>query len=180
MIRAFVAIPLPESVRSRLSVTQFLLPIARPVAPENFHLTLAFLGDQYEDRLEDLHHALERLRAPPFALEIGALGVFRGDRPRSVHATVRPEPALNHLQARIARAIDETGLRRDTRRFTPHVTLGRFGPEEGNAPALAKAMGEIGALSIPPFEVTEFALMRSLLRPDGAVHDALARYALRG
>jgi len=180
MIRAFIAIPTPEPIRAQLSVVQFLLPIARPVPPESFHLTLAFLGNQSEDRLEDLHHALDGISAPAFSLQIDGLGVFGGDKPRSVHATIKPEPALNRLQGKIARAVDEAGLAPETRRFTPHVTLGRFAPGEGSASALAQAIGQIGALTCPPFTVDHFALMRSLLRPDGAVHDELARYPLAG
>jgi len=180
MIRAFIAIPIPGTIRSQLAVTQFLLPIARPLPVENFHLTLVFLGNQTEDRLEELHLALDQITAPPLELQIDGLGVFGGDRPRSVHATLRPEPALTRLQARIARAADMAGIAREARRFTPHVTLGRFAPDEGSAPALARAIGQIGALRIPPFAVDHFALMRSILRPDGAVHDELARYPLTG
>lgn len=178
MIRAFVAIPIPETIRSQLAVTQFLLPIARPLPVENFHLTLVFLGEQTEDRLEELHFALEAITAAPLALQIDGLGVFGGDRPRAVYASLRPDEALMRLQARIARAVDMAGITRDTRRFTPHVTLGRFAHGEGSAPALAQAIAEIGALKVAPFAVDHFALMRSILRPDGAVHDELARYPL--
>ena len=180
MIRAFIAIPIPETTRSQLAVTQFLLPIARPLPVENFHLTLVFLGEQTEDRLEELHIALEQITAPPVVLQIEGLGVFGGDKPRIVHATIRPDPPLTRLQARIARAADMCGIARDTRRFTPHVTLGRFAPGEGSAPALARAIGQIGALQIAPFTAGHFAMMRSILRPDGAVHDELARYPLTG
>ncbi|WP_333829615.1 RNA 2',3'-cyclic phosphodiesterase [Pararhodobacter sp.] len=180
MIRAFIAIPIPETIRSQLVVSQYLLPIARPLPPENFHLTLAFLGSAPENQLEELHFALEQITAPALELQIDGLGVFGGNKPRSVHATFRPDPALNRLQARIARAADMTGFARETRRFTPHVTLGRFAPDEGSAGALAQAIGQIGALNIPPFRADHFTLMRSILRPDGAVHDELARYPLGG
>lgn len=180
MMRAFIAIEIPQTIRSQLAVTQFLLPIARPLPVENFHLTLVFLGNQTEDLLEELHIALDQITAPPLALQIDGLGVFGGDKPRTVHATFRPDPALSRLQARIARAADMAGITRDTRRFTPHVTLGRFAPGEGSAPALARAISQIGALQIPPFTASHFALMRSILRPDGAVHDELARYPLHG
>lgn len=180
MIRAFVAIAVPESIRSQLAVTQFLLPIARPVPPENFHLTLAFLASQPEDRLEDVHLALEQITGPAFTLRLSGLGVFGGDKPRSVHATLAPEPLLDRLQAKIARAIANAGVAMDTRRFTPHITLGNFAPDEVTAPALAHAIGQIGALTSAPFTVDHFALWRSLLRPGGPVHDELARYPLKG
>jgi len=180
MIRAFVAIPIPEAIRSQLAVTQFLLPVARPTPPENFHLTLVFLGTQSGDRLEELHFALEQMTAPPMELQIDALGVFGGNKPRAVYASLRADPALSRLQSRIARAADMIGIPRDSRRFTPHVTLGRFAQGEGSAPALARAIGQIGALQVAPFRAEYFVLMRSILRPDGAVHDELARYALTG
>lgn len=180
MIRAFVALAIPDTIRSQLAVTQFLLPIIRPVPPENFHLTLAFVGSQPEDRLEEVHLALEQITAPGFALRLSGLGVFGGDKPRSVHATLAPEPLLDRLQAKIARAIANAGVVMETRRFTPHITLGRFAPGEATAPALAHAIGQIGALTSAPFAVDHFALWRSLLRPDGPVHDELARYPLTG
>lgn len=180
MIRAFVALPLPEPVSARLAMAQALLPIARPVPRESFHLTLAFLGEQPEDRLEDVHAGLEAIAFPPFTLRIDGLGVFGGDRPRSVHATLAPEPLLDRLQSRIARAVAMAGARLESRRFTPHVTLGRFAPGEGRPEALAHAIGRVGAFAPPPWTVDHFALMRSRLRPEGAVHDELARYPLTG
>ncbi|MDP2226428.1 MAG: RNA 2',3'-cyclic phosphodiesterase [Moraxellaceae bacterium] len=180
MIRAFVALAIPETIRSQLAVTQFLLPIARPVPPENFHLTLAFLGSLPEDRLEEVHLALEQITAPAFSLRLSGMGVFGGDKPRSVHAMLAPEPLLERLQAKIARAVVSAGVALESRRFTPHITLGNFAPGESSAPALAHAIGQIGALTSAPFAVDHFALWRSLLRPGGPVHDELARYPLAG
>lgn len=65
MIRALVALPLPESVRSALTVTQFLLPLPRPVPRQNLHVTLAFLGSLSEPDLGEVDAALVRLRAAP-------------------------------------------------------------------------------------------------------------------
>lgn len=180
MIRAFVALPLPESVRSALTVTQFLLPLPRPVPGQNLHVTLAFLGSLSEPDLGEVDAALVRLRAAPLTLSIAGLGAFGGDKPRNVHARLAPAPALDHLQARIAQAVRTAGVPLEARRFVPHVTLGRLAPGQVGAAELAKAMGEIGAVTSPPFTVGTFALYRSLLRPDGAVYDILAEYPLAG
>ncbi len=180
MIRAFVALPLPDPVRRQLSVTQFLLPLPRPVPPENLHLTLAFLGNVAEPVLEEVDAALARLRAAPLTLAIAGLDVFGGDRPRNVHARLTAAPALEHLQARVAQAVRGVGVALEGKRFVPHITLGRFADGQVSAAALARAMGEIGAVTSPPFTVTEFALYRSLLRPDGPVYDVLAEYPLSG
>lgn len=180
MIRAFIALPLPQTVRSALVVTQFLLPLPRPVPPENMHVTLAFLGTVAEPDLEELDAALGQLHAAPLTLTVEGLGVFGGDKPRNVHARLAPAPALDHLQARIAQAVRRAGIALEGRRFVPHVTLGRFAPGQVSAAELAKAMGEIGAVTSPPFTVGAFALYRSLLREGGPVYDVLAEYPLTG
>lgn len=180
MIRAFIALPLPEAIRNQLTVTQFLLPLPRPVPPANMHLTLAFLGKVNEPDLAELDTALARLRAAPLSLALAGLGVFGGDKPRNVHARLAPAPALDHLQARIAQTVRSMGLPLEGKRFVPHVTLGRFAPGQVSAGELAKAMGEIGAVTSPPFTVDRFTLYRSLLRAEGPVYDALADYPLDG
>jgi RNA 2',3'-cyclic 3'-phosphodiesterase len=131
MIRAFIALPLPEAIRNQLAVTQFLLPLPRPVPPANMHLTLAFLGTLAEPVLEESRRALSNLRAAPLTLSVAGLGVFGGDKPRNVHARLAPAPALDHLQARIAQAVRAAGVPLEGKRFVPHVTLGRLRARPG-------------------------------------------------
>lgn len=128
MIRAFVAIAMPEDVVNRLRLLQFLLPLPRRVEPEDFHLTLAFLGEQPDHRLEAVHDGLERLAFPPFALELRGLGLFGGAKPRLAFAAVPELPDLIRLQAKIARIAVAAGIAVPSRDFHPHVTLGRFAP----------------------------------------------------
>ena len=64
MIRAFLALALPETVRSALTVQQFLLPLPRKEPVENLHLTLLFLGEQPERKLEEVHEAIGALGWP--------------------------------------------------------------------------------------------------------------------
>ncbi|WP_209425189.1 RNA 2',3'-cyclic phosphodiesterase [Pararhodobacter sp. SW119] len=180
MIRAFIALPLPAEIRSQLAVTQFLLPLPRPVPPANMHVTLAFLGEVPEAVLEEADTAFAALRAAPLTLSVSGLGVFGGEKPRNVHASLAPSPALDHLQGRIVQAARRAGIRVAGRRFVPHVTLGRMSPGQVGAHELAKAFGEIGAVASPPFTVAEFALYRSILRADGPVYDVLAEYPLGG
>lgn len=178
MIRAFIALPLPETLRSRLLVTQFLLPGGRAVERDNLHLTLAFLGEQPENRLDEVHAALSVISAPPLQLQIDGLGVFGGDKPRLVYAAPAADTALMRLQARVARAVETAGVVLPHRRFVPHITLRRYAPGEGSAPALAQAIGQIGRLDPASFAVDEFCLMRSRLLASGPAYDALAHYPL--
>lgn len=176
-MRAFVAIPVPDAVAVSLAVLQARLPCGRRVPRENLHLTLAFLDDQPEPALEELHGELEDLRAAGFDLTLAGLGVFGGDRPRALYADVVPNPALADLQRAITGAVRRAGMQSPRRRFHPHVTLARF--RAGDAAGLAEFIAEHGTTSLPGFRATDFCLYRSTLRPDGAVHDMLARYDLR-
>ena len=180
MIRAFVAIALPESVVRALTAAQAGLPAGRPVAPENSHLTVAFLGEHPEPVIEDVHLELDKIRAPGFALTLSGTGLFGGKRPRALYARVQPEPALNRLRKKVLQAARGTGLRLPRERYSPHVTLARFNAGLGGEEAAeirdfaARRMG----LAAGPFEVGEFLLIRSILGRDSPVYEELAAYPL--
>jgi RNA 2',3'-cyclic 3'-phosphodiesterase len=175
MIRAFLALPLPESTRARLAALQFILPM-RAVPPENLHLTLVFLGEQSEAVLSDLHDLLEGLRAPRLALALQGLDVFGGDKMRHVHARVQPNADLTRLQARLETLARQAGIAVPTRRFVPHVTLGH--PDTPPDPRLAPLIAQT-QLDPAPFDGDAVVMYRSiLLRGGGSAYDELARYPL--
>lgn len=173
MIRAFLALPLPETIRSALVVQQFLLPIPERLPPESFHITLAFLDTQPEPVLEDLHLALAGLRIADFPLSLHGIGHFGRDRPRSVHAIVTPSPPLFALQQKVENIARRAGIAIPAQKFVPHVTLARFrtpGPEL--LPTLTRAIAT-AQLSAGPFMADRLVLYRSA---PGPRYDELADY----
>lgn len=175
MIRAFLALPVPEAIGHRLSLVQHKLPLPRPVAAENFHITLAFLDAQPGSVLEDLHLTLDGLRLPVPRLALQGLGTFGGAVPDNVHALIAADEGLSRLQAKVAQAVRRVGIALPARRFVPHVTLGR-GPHE--AEALARAITAAGPVTSEVWSAPEMALYRSSLLKSGPVYDVLATYAL--
>jgi 2'-5' RNA ligase len=72
-MRAFLALPLPDTICDALERLQESIPGGNLIPPENFHLTLAFLGEQPEHALEDLHFSLEAFRATAFGVHLKGL-----------------------------------------------------------------------------------------------------------
>jgi 2'-5' RNA ligase len=178
MIRAFLGIDLPPEIRGALAVQQFLLPLPRKVEPDSLHLTLVFLGEVPDPVLEAAHDGFLACRARPFSLTLQGFGLFGRDRPHTAWAGIAPAPDLTALQARVESIARRAGCPVEARKFTPHVTLGRFLP-----PAPAEAMRLERAVALTPFqagpwEVDRLTLWRSHLTRRGAQYEVLARYPL--
>ena len=179
-MRAFIAIDLPESVKDAISDLQADLPTGQPSPSENLHLTLAFLGEQPTEMIEDIHTALCDLTAPGFDLQLAGTDTFGGNDPKVVFAAVKPNPALEHLHRKIRSLAHGAGFVLDRQRFRPHVTIARF-RRRPTAPEMERLRGWLLAHSnfgTEPFPVTEISLYRSTLSRAGAFHDELARYPL--
>jgi len=188
-VRTFIAIELNSAVLAQVSKLQSrlkdeVLPgFVRWVRPEGIHLTLKFLGDVQEDKLDDIAQALRAASAAhtPFSLHIAGMGCFPNPRrPRVIWLGVRePGGTLERLQQDVERAISPLGYPPERRSFSPHLTLGRV--KDGHSAADLAALGEYvtrAKVSIGQMEVTSIYLMRSDLRPSGAIYTALAAAAL--
>ncbi|MCC5993552.1 MAG: RNA 2',3'-cyclic phosphodiesterase [Rhodobacteraceae bacterium] len=178
MIRAFLALEIPRHICSQLVLQQYLLPIKRKVPPENFHITLVFLGDCRVSLLEELHLQLMQTRLPALRLQIKGLGLFGKRQPHNLHARLAPCPELERIQARLERMARGCGVKIPARRFTPHVTLSYLRPGSFEPAELEAAVARDALFQTDPFDVSQMALMRSTLRADGAVHDVLEHYPL--
>ncbi|MEM0990748.1 MAG: RNA 2',3'-cyclic phosphodiesterase [Pseudomonadota bacterium] len=180
MIRAFVAIPVPDEVASVLTALQAGLPCGRPVPPENFHITLAFLGKHPEPLIEDVHSALDGIRQSGLDLKIEGLGVFGEERPRALFAKVVLAPELASLRKKVRQAVRSAGVELSSQKFVPHVTLARFGtgatPSE--AADLQSFMAKRMSLAKASFWSFSFALYESHLRSEAPIYEALAEYPL--
>ena len=179
MIRAFLAIELDPALRSALAVQQFLLPLPRKELVENLHLTLVFLGEQAERKLEEVHEAIGTLRLPALSLDLAGLGLFGGEKVRAVWAGVSPNPQLMRLQEKLETAVRRAGIETEHRRFVPHVTLGRFRPpgiEERMRIERAVASGS--DFHAGPMPVGEIVMFESIRSAAGSRYEALARYPL--
>ena len=183
-VRSFIAVELPSAARDAVErVMRDLRATAgdgvRWVRPEGIHLTLKFLGDIDVDSVPAISTALDRCAAfaAPFDLIVEGVGVFpNARRPRVVWVGLgRALESLQGLQQSVERELEALGFARERRAFTPHLTLGRV--RDGVSAQQGRALSEaIAGASVQPgvdLPVRELALMKSDLRPTGAVYTRL-------
>src|SRR5580698_10988098 len=127
-MRLFVALDLPWSVREQIAaLCGSGIPGARWVPPENYHLTLRFIGEIPGHVARDVDDALLGLRAKGFALTLTGMGTFaKGGISNALWVGVERTPSLDHLRNKIETALQRCGLEPERRRFQPHVTLARL------------------------------------------------------
>ncbi|MXQ13408.1 RNA 2',3'-cyclic phosphodiesterase [Microvirga makkahensis] len=127
MPRLFTGIEIPPEIGLALSAYRGGLPGARWIDPENYHITLRFIGDIDERMADDVCSILGDSRwREPITVTIEGLDTFGGGKPRAVFARATGNGELADLQAEQERMMRQIGLAPETRKFIPHVTLARL------------------------------------------------------
>ncbi len=159
MPRLFTGIELPEDIIWRLSMIGSGLYGAHWIDPNNYHITMRFVGDISDTEADHFAQALADVRFDSFELEVCGLGNFGGNKPRALWAALKSSPALEILQKAHERAARLTGLPAESRNFTPHVTLARL--RNVRPHALAEYLARHGGFFSAPFTVSRFVLFSS-------------------
>lgn len=160
MPRLFTGLEIPSDIGFALSLKRGGLTGARWIDPENYHITLRFIGDvdnkTANEVVDNLDYLSQSLRFP---IRLTHLGTFGGDKPRALYAGVEPSEALTRLQAAHERMLQRAGLPPDGRKFVPHVSLARL---RGTAAEdVARFIAEAGRFEPLNFSVARFALFSS-------------------
>jgi RNA 2',3'-cyclic 3'-phosphodiesterase len=178
MLRLFVGIEFPPELKLRLSLLQSGIAGARWIDAGNFHLTLRFIGEVDEGTAADVDEALLRLKARPFSLQFSGVGVFGGDKLRTLWVGVEREAALWTLQGKIEQALIRAGLPPEPRKFSPHVTLARL--RDPRRHELQDYLAAHAQFRAEPLRVDRFSLIASYPTKAGSVYEDQADYELMG
>lgn len=181
-MRLFVAVDVPEALREAIDrevvePLRALLPGARWTRPEGRHLTLKFLGEVADERVDDVRAGLRAAVAgqAPFRAAFSEVGGFPNlRRPRVLWVGVgRGAEEMARVAASVDRALVALGFEAEKRPFTGHLTLARF--------KVPKPVGELPPAGVPDddFAVDGVTLFRSQLHPKGARYTVLERFPLQ-
>jgi RNA 2',3'-cyclic 3'-phosphodiesterase len=176
MPRLFTGLELPEVVVGQLALLRSGVVGARWLEPEDYHVTLRFIGDIDARTARDIDDALSDIRRPKAPVRFEGLSWFGGDRPRAIVAKIKPEPALMDLQAEQERRLRRIGMEPDTRKYTPHVTLARV--RGAGQAAIASCLAERGALIADSFAAERFVLYSARAGSGGGPYIVEAAYPL--
>ncbi|UVE19353.1 RNA 2',3'-cyclic phosphodiesterase [Pseudomonas sp. LS44] len=123
-LRLFFALPCPPDLAHAVVAWRDGLALdGKPVAKENLHITLTFLGAQPRGRLDELHGLAAGIETPPFVLSLDSLGRWGNGLLYLAPSQVPSE--LLELEHELHERLLLAGFELETRRYRPHLTLAR-------------------------------------------------------
>jgi 2'-5' RNA ligase len=176
MPRLFTGLELPAGVVGQLALMRGGVVGARWLEPEDYHVTLRFIGDIDAGAARDIDETLSDIHRPNALVRFEGLSWFGGAKPRAIVAKVQPEAALMDLQAEQERRLRRIGIEPETRKYTPHVTLARL--RGASQAAVANYLAARGALVADSFTAERFVLYSARDGSGGGPYVVEAAYPL--
>lgn len=180
-MRVFIAVDIPDTIREELSeVQRALRPLtssAKWVAPESIHITLKFVGEIQDKRLEDIDAALTGLSWKPFTVTVRGVGFFPGMRSPRVFWAGMEAPTMQGLAEQLDIRMEQLGFEKEKRAFRPHLTLARAKDTRIDS-SLVAAAAKYEEHAFGSFSVDRVFLFKSTLKPTGAVYEKLKEFLL--
>ncbi len=179
-MRLFFALPIDREIAERLynetGEMRGLCTNCRPVTPENYHLTLKFLGETEEEKAREIRNAMEGTDVETVHYILRGLGAFPGLRNPSVlwAGIDSPGEGLKRIYTFVQKTCLEAGFPEDTRPFHPHLTLARVKKRERVSRELIDYLRQNRERDFGASSFRELVLFRSVLKPGGAEYHRFA------
>jgi len=177
MIRAFIATEIPrfdelESLVDRLRKSGTKISVPRS---EGMHVTLKFLGDVEEDSvIEIIGHLEESVSGfAPFDVKVAGTGAFPNPRnPRVFWVGLEDGGFLGRIAGSIDESLSTMGFAKESRPFTPHITIARVKAPSGVDRATG-ILKEFEGTQFGTYLVKDIRLKKSTLTPTGSIYEDL-------
>jgi 2'-5' RNA ligase len=180
-MRVFIAVDLPPELRKDLAKLQRemarLTDTVRWVASESVHITLKFIGEVAEKRLEDIDTALAGLTWKPFEITVRGVGFFPEKRSARVLWAGMEAPTMQNLAEELDSRLERLGFEKESRTLRPHITLARARHSRIDS-SLVTAASKYVDNEFGSFTVDRVYLFKSILKPAGAEYERLKEYLL--
>ncbi|MEK6571693.1 MAG: RNA 2',3'-cyclic phosphodiesterase [Bacteroidota bacterium] len=184
-IRSFIAIDTSPEIKDRITeVKEKLRATAADVrweSREKFHITLKFLGNVEDTKLESIAGRLEEALTAfsPFDITYEAIGCFPNQHhPRVIWVgALNTDGSLRRIQETFEEIAVSFGFQPEERKFHPHITIGRVKGSK-NLKALVSELATL-TFSTQSSVIEEVLLMKSDLKPTGSVYTVLRRFPLK-
>lgn len=172
--RLFFALVPDDAVRAAIQASAKELAIKmqpqgkKSIPPENYHLTMQFLGDVNPEQEATIRRAAQYIDGRPVSLTLNVARSF----PESGTWWIGPNeapPELKELRAELSKICSKAGIPGDRARFAPHVTLMKV--KESLTPTVITPI---------QWDITDFALLHSIQGATGSVYTVVERWPLRG
>jgi len=183
-MRTFIAVELPEQIKKQIEVLQVPLKKTNAfvswVKPGNIHITLKFLGEVPEEKIDEVFSATELALkgAKSFKMNLKGMGAFPDfRRPRVIWiGTGKGGEELSDMANKIEDEMEKIGYPKEKRKFSPHFTIGRV-----KSPKNIEKLVELvksADFETEDIEVNEVTVMKSQLHPAGAIYTPLKKIPL--
>ena len=187
-IRSFLAFEIPEEIKPTVSsiyrgLRDSSLDV-RWVREENIHITVIFMGNVEEKYLDSIGKVVERAcsKYAPFKIRAKGAGVFSNLRNAKVLwiGVEGDIERLGYFKESIQKKLKPFGIKEESRRFSPHITVGRFRKGFNQPRLLKEVLDKFKDVSSSEAWLKELVLFKSELKPDGAVYTKLNCWPIIG
>jgi RNA 2',3'-cyclic 3'-phosphodiesterase len=179
MVRLFIAIEIPEEIKSQYAEAQEIIRSSRArltlVQPADMHITLKFIGEVEGSRLPPITSALQAITGAPFKLDLGSITLNSPRSPRVIWGDLHDPGACHTLAGTVEKVLIPLGIPGEGRRFRPHTTLARIREFH---PDIFEEVAGISSSCTGSFPVDRFVLKKSELTPRGPIYTDLLEIRL--
>ncbi|WP_417449884.1 RNA 2',3'-cyclic phosphodiesterase [Kordiimonas sp.] len=175
MVRLFVGLEIPETIRDALSEVRGGVEGAHWQRDDQLHLTLAFIGDVPKKALHEIEGELSRVSVNPFDFALRGVGLFgKPKQPKCLWVGVEDKAPLVHLHEKIVNALARVDVDVERRKYKPHVTLARF--RRGAQARIGDWLLHGENLYTPAETVQHFTLFSSQRTNEGSYYTVESRF----
>lgn len=172
-MRCFIAIEIPRNIREEIKKIQKQIPEFRGklTEPENLHLTLKFLGEIDEEKVEEVKRRLREIKSKKFEGELDSIGFFSGNAIRIIWIHINNS---EQLQEEIDKKLSD--IFKKEKRYMGHLTIARV----KNVKDRKEFIFGLKKIKVPKmkFEIGGFDFKQSILTEEKPIYKTIEKFDL--